>query len=242
VDGIVGIVGKSDVASSLIESLLRIKGTCGGTYGLAALDDEMRIDLRTDEGPRVRFGGFGGTSSLARLAIAHTRQCVQEGEWEKACPHLSCDRSFAVAHSGLISNCADIERALRRERGNHFFFSDTDTEVITHLLEEMYRPGMSIEQAFVRMLRHLEGVFAIAVISTHEPRKIFCARQRVPLTLGIDSETKFVGSDINVFLPHIRQRVPLDDGEYAVLLPDGYWIKDIANGEQRNGRGVTQIL
>jgi len=99
---------------------------------------------------------------------------------------------------------------------------------------------LSVEQAFVRMMRHLEGTFAIAMISTHEPRQIFCARQKSPLILGIDSETKFVGSNINAFLPHTRQVIPLDDGEYAVLLPDDYWIKDIATGDERN-RQVTQI-
>lgn len=89
------------------------------------------------------------------------------------------------------------------------------------------------------MLRQLEGTFAIAVISTYEPRKIFCACQKTPLALGIDSETKLVGSDINAFLPQTRQAVPLDDGEYAVLSSDGYWIKNIGTGNDRN-KHVTQ--
>jgi glucosamine--fructose-6-phosphate aminotransferase (isomerizing) len=138
-----------------------------------------------------------------------------------------------VVHNGIISNHEEIKKGLR-DRGHHFFFSDTDTEVIVHLMEEIYQRGLSVEQVFVRMLRHLEGTFAIAVISTREPQKIFCARQARPLTLGIDSETKFVSSDINALLPHTSQAVPLDDGEYAVLLPDAYWINDTATGDERN--------
>jgi glucosamine--fructose-6-phosphate aminotransferase (isomerizing) len=139
----------------------------------------------------------------------------------------------------MISNHEEIRKGLR-DRGHHFFFSDTDTEVIVHLMEEVYRRDLFVEQAFVRMLRHLEGSFAIAMISTHEPRKIFCARKNSPLILGIGSETRFVSSDINAFLPHTRQALPLDDGEYAVLSSNAYWIKDIATGDEPN-RQVTEI-
>ena len=146
---------------------------------------------------------------------------------------LAAIGASAVVHNGMISNHEEIRKGLR-DRGHHFFFSDTDSEVIVHLMEEVYRRGLFVEQAFVRMLRHLEGTFAIAMISTHEPRKIFCARQKSPLILGIGSETRFVSSDINAFLPHTRQALPLDDGEYAVLSSDAYWIKDIATGDEPN--------
>jgi glucosamine--fructose-6-phosphate aminotransferase (isomerizing) len=240
-DGIIGIVRKTDVAPSLIESLARLEDRRGDSCGLAVLDKESGIDLRKDVGPVEEVARrFDMISTQGRLGIAHVRWAAQGGVApENAPPHLSCDRSFAVVHSGMISNHGEIEKALLRDRDNHFFFSDTDTELIAHLMEGVYRPGLSVEQAFVRMLLRLEGTFAIAVISTHEPQKIFCARHKKPLTLGIDSETKFVGSDIDAFSPHIRQAVPFDDGEYAVLLPDGYWIKDIATGNERY-KHVTQ--
>jgi glutamine---fructose-6-phosphate transaminase (isomerizing) len=107
-------------------------------------------------------------------------------------------------------------------------------------MEEVYRASLFVEQAFVRMLRCLAGTFAIAMISTYEPRKIFCARQKSPLILGIGSEAKFVSSDINALLPHTRQALPLNDGEYAVLSPDGCWVKDTATGDDPN-RQVTEI-
>lgn len=240
--GIIGIVGKTDVAPSLVESLARLEDRRGDSCGLAVLDEEMGIDVRKDVGAVEEVAGrFGMMSAQGRLGIAHTRRATHGGvSPENAHPHLSCDRSFGVVHNGMISNYEEIRKGGLRDRAHHFFFSDTDTEVIVHLMEEVYQPGLSVEQAFVRMLRHLAGTFAIAMISTHEPRKIFCARQKSPLILGIGSETKFVSSDINALLPHTCQALPLDDGEYAVLSSDAYWIKDIATGDEPN-RQVTEI-
>jgi glutamine---fructose-6-phosphate transaminase (isomerizing) len=231
--GIIGIVGKSDVAPLLVEGLARLEDRRCDSCGLAILNEEMGIDLRKDVGAVKEVTGGFRVPGRGPLGIAHTR-CATHGSVspENAHPHLSCDRSFGVVHNGIISNHAEIRKGLR-DRGNHFFFSDTDSEVVAHLMEEVYQPGLSVEQAFARMLRHLVGTCAIAMISTHEPGKIFCARQKSPLILGIDSERNFVGSDINVFLPYTRQAVPLNDGEYAVLLPDAYWIKDITTGDER---------
>jgi glucosamine--fructose-6-phosphate aminotransferase (isomerizing) len=239
--GIIGIVGNTDVAPLLVESLARLEDRRGDSCGLAVLDDEVGIDLRKDVGPVEEVARrFDVISVQGQLGIAHTRWATHGGvSPENAHPHLSCDRSFGVVHNGIISNYEEIRRGLR-DRGGHFFFSDTDSEVIVHLMEEIYQPGLFVEQAFVRMLRHIEGTFAMAIISTHEPQKIFCARQKSPLALGIDSETKFVGSDINAFLPHTRQAVPLDDGEYAVLSSEAYYIKDLATGDEWNNY-VTKI-
>jgi glucosamine--fructose-6-phosphate aminotransferase (isomerizing) len=239
--GIIGIVGKTNVAPLLIESLARLKDRRGDSCGLAVLDEEMGIDVRKDVGAVEEVAGqFDMISAQGQLGIAHTRRATHGGvSPENAHPHLSCDRRFAVVHNGMISNHEEIRKGLR-DRGHHFFFSDTDSEVIVHLMEEVYRRGLFVEQAFVRMLRHLAGTFAIAMIWTHEPRKIFCARQKSPLILGIGSETRFVSSDINAFLPHTRQALPLDDGEYAVLSSDACWIKDIATGDEPV-RHITEV-
>ena len=107
-------------------------------------------------------------------------------------------------------------------------------------MEETYGSGSCIEAAFVRMLRRLEGTFAVALISRDEPEKIFCARQKSPLILGLDSGTNFVGSDINAFLPYTRQAILLDNGEYAMVSRDGYHIKSILTGEEHY-KQVAQI-
>jgi glutamine---fructose-6-phosphate transaminase (isomerizing) len=229
---IIGIVGKPDVAPLLVESLVRLGDRQGDSCGLAILNEEIGIDLRKGVGAVEEVAGrFGMLSAQGRLGIGHTRRATHGAvSPENAHPHLSCDRNFGVVHNGIVANHEDIRKGLR-DRGNHFFFSDTDTEVIVHLMEEVYQGGLFVEQAFVRMLRCLAGTFAITMISTYEPQKIFCARQKSPMILGIRSETKFVSSDINALLPYTRQALPLNDGEYAVLSPDACWIKDIATGE-----------
>jgi glutamine---fructose-6-phosphate transaminase (isomerizing) len=238
---IIGIVGKTNVAPLLVESLARLGDRQADSCGLAILNQEIGIDLRKGVGAWEEVAGrFGMISAQGRLGIAHTRRATHgRVSPENAHPHLSCDRRFGVVHNGMISNHEEIRKGLQ-DRGHHFFFSDTDTEVIVHLMEEVYRACLFVEQAFVRMLRCLAGTFAIAMISTDEPRKIFCARQDSPLILGIGSEAKFVSSDINALLPHTRQALPLNDGEYAVLSPDGCWVKDTATGDDPN-RQVTQI-
>jgi glutamine---fructose-6-phosphate transaminase (isomerizing) len=238
---IIGIVGKTNIAPLLVESLVRLGDRQADSCGLAILNEEIGIDLRKGVGAVEEVAGrFGMISAQGRLGIAHTRRATHgRVSPENAHPHLSCDRRFGVVHNGMISNHEEIKEGLQ-DRGHHFFFSDTDTEVIVHLMEEVYRACLFVEQAFVRMLRCLAGTFAIALISSYEPRKIFCARQDSPLILGIGSKAKFVSSDINALLPHTRQALPLNDGEYAVLSPDGCWIRDTATGDDPN-RQVTQI-
>jgi glucosamine--fructose-6-phosphate aminotransferase (isomerizing) len=125
------------------------------------------------------------------------------------------DRSFAVVHNGLISNYEDLKSELEK-RGNHFFFSHTDSEVIcsTH---RRGLPSDSVEEAFLKILQRLEGTFGVAMISTGESQTIFCASQKSPLILGINFGTKFVSSHVEASLPYTRQAVPLQ----AVPLDDG---------------------
>src|SRR5262245_21753039 len=161
--GIIGIVGQTNVAPLLIESLSRLGDWRGDSCGLAIVNEEMGIDLRKGVGVveevAVRFDMM---SAPGRVGIAHARRATQgEVSPQNAHPHLSCDRSFAVVHNGMISTHEEIRNGLR-DRGHHFFFSDTDSEVIVHLMEEVYQPGLSVERAFVRMLSHLAGTFAIA--------------------------------------------------------------------------------
>ena len=105
-----------------------------------------------------------------------------------------------MVHNGIISNYEDLKTELLKQ-GNHFFFSQTDSEVIGHLMEAAYQPGWSVEDAFLKVLRRLEGTLAVAMISSGEPQKIFCASQESPLILGINSGTKFISSNVEVFLP-----------------------------------------
>ena len=230
--GIVGIVGADEVAPLLVESVARLESQDYDSCGLAIYNGtgiEVRKDVGAFEDVAKRWDMV---SIHGQLSIAHTRKATHgDVSKENAHPHLSCDRSFAVVHNGIISNYGDLKTELQK-RGNHFFFSHTDSEVIAHLMEEAYQ-SCSVDEAFLKVLRRLEGTFAVAMISTGEPQKIFCARQESPLILGINSGTKFVSSNLEVFLPYTSRSVPLDDGEYAVISANDYSIRAISSAEQR---------
>jgi len=230
--GIVGIAGTDEVAPLLVESVIRLECQDYDSCGLAIYNGtgiEVRKDVGVFEDVARRWDLL---SVHGQLGIAHTRKATHgDVSQENAHPHLSCDRSFAVVHNGIISNYGDLKAQLQKQ-GNHFFFSHTDSEVIAHLMEEAYQ-SCSVDEAFLEVLRRLEGTFAVAVISSGEPQKIFCASQKSPLILGITSETKFVSSNVEVFLPYTRRAVPLDDGEYAVISANDYSIGAISSAEQR---------
>jgi glutamine---fructose-6-phosphate transaminase (isomerizing) len=229
--GIVGIVSNDEVASLLVESMTRLESRQCDSCGLAILNETV-IEIRKDVGVIEDVARrWDMTSIQGQLGIAHTRRATHgDVSQENAHPHLSCDRSFAVVHNGIISNYEDLKTELQKQ-GNHFFFSQTDSEVIGHLMEAAYQPGWSVEDAFLKVLRRLEGTFAVAMISSDEPKKIFCASQKSPLILGINSGTKFVGSNVEAFLPYIGQAISLDYGEYAVMSSSDYYIKSISSAE-----------
>ncbi len=233
--GIVGIIGKGEIAPLLVKSLARLEYRGYDSCGVATLNSHG-LEVRKDVGPVAEVACRQGLAlAEGKVGIGHNRWATHGGvSRENAHPHLSCDRSFAVVHNGIISN----HHALRAElqgRG-HCFSSETDTEVFAHLLEETHRPGVSIDEAFVKALRRLEGTFAIAMLSSHDPNRIFCAREQSPLVLGIAPENSFVASDVNTFSPYTRKAVFLEDGEYAVLSRQGYCVRGIADGKVRAKR------
>lgn len=237
--GIIGVVGDGEVASLLVTSLERLEYRGYDSCGLATLNGNG-IELRKDAGPVAEVAErLGLALAQGRLGIAHTRWATHGGvSRENAHPHLSCDKAFAVVHNGIISNYQALRHEL--EGRGHRFYSQTDTEVFPHLLEDQYRNGHSVEEAFVEALRRLEGTFAIAAISRHDPEHLFCARERSPLLLGISPERKFVGSDVNAFLRHTKQAVVLEDGEYAVLSRKHYRVRAIADRRLRE-RSILKI-
>ncbi len=230
--GIVGVVGSGAVAPLLVESMSKLQYRGCDSCGLATIN-ELGIALLKDVGTveevenKWRLTSMRGPVGIAHLWRATHGKILQEN----AQPHLSCDRQFAVVHNGIISNYERLKTEIQKEP-RHFFFSDMDSEIIPHLLEEFRLRGASIEEAFVEALRRLEGAFAVAMISTDEPAKIFCAQKRSPLVLGIRSGATFVVSDTNAFLTDTRRTVTLDDGEYAVMSSNGYRVRTTEVGQK----------
>ena len=237
--GIIGIVGKQEVAPLLVNSLMRLEYRGYDSCGVATLTS-TGIEVRKDVGPVSEIAGRCDLAlAPGGVGIAHTRWATHGGvSRENSHPHLSCDRAFAVVHNGIISNHHQL-RAELQQRG-HTFSSQTDTEVFAHLLEETYQPERSVEEAFVDALHRIKGTFAIAMISSYETDRLFCAREKSPLILGLSPEASFVGSDVNAFSAYTRKAIVLDDGEYAVLSLTGERVRRITDGRLRDKR-ATEI-
>lgn len=163
------------------------------------------------------------------IGIGHTRWATHgKPNQINAHPHVDCGREVAVAHNGIIENYVKLREALR-ERG-HRFVSETDTEVIPHLIEEGLEEGKGLEGAVRETVTQLEGSFAIATIATQDPEVLVCARHESPLILGIREHQMFCASDVPAFLPWTNQILWLRDGEIASLTWEGVRIIDWEEG------------
>lgn len=227
--GISAIASSQNVAQRLFQSIrsLEYRGydSCG-----VALQYNGRIEVRKDTGTveavneRERL-----TEMRGPVGIAHTRWATH-GRVSRANthPHLSCEGDFALVHNGIISNYKGLREEL--SRGGHLFRSETDTEVVAHLVEHHFVALGDAESAFVRAIRELEGTYALALITTHDPDKVFCAKRASPLVIGLGDDANYVGSDFNAFVEFTKNAVVMDDGEYAVITKDSFSVKSISTG------------
>src|SRR6185295_14705945 len=146
-----------------------------------------------------------------------------------------CTNTIAVVHNGIIENFSAL-RAMLQKQG-HTFVSETDTEVLAHLIVAAF--DGKLEDAVIDALNLVEGTYGIAVLSTRDPDKIVCARKGSPLLIGIGEGEYYVASDVAAILEHTRQVVYLDDGEMGVLTRDGYEVLDL--NARRVRKGVNRI-
>ena len=222
--GIVGYTGPQDATALLVAGLKRLEYRGYDSAGVAVFDGEC-LEVRRAAGKIAKLEAALAASPIdGPLGIAHTRWATHGPPNEKnAHPHLSQDGTIAVVHNCIIEN-ATVLRERLVERG-YVFRSDTDTEVLAHLIQEVYVE--SLEQAVIAALRRIEGTYGIAVISSRDPGKILAARKGSPLLLGIGDGEYFVASDASAILAHTRQVVYLDDGDVAVVDRDGYHVLDV---------------
>lgn len=222
--GIVGYIGKRDVAPLLLEGLQRLeyrgydsagiaihaKGTGKAAGGLKTAKAKGRVRELESRVPK-RFAGTTG--------IAHTRWATHGAPTdENAHPHLDTEGKVAVVHNGIIDNAADLRARLTAEGVE--FASETDTEVLAHLIGRSQ--AEKLEERVREALRHIEGTYGIAVLHADFPDRIVVARNGSPVVLGIGEHEMFVSSDVAALVSHTRQVVTLDDGEMATLKADDY--------------------
>jgi glucosamine--fructose-6-phosphate aminotransferase (isomerizing) len=233
--GIVGYVGTRNARPVLIEGLKRLEYRGYDSAGIAITNGSGLETVKTPgkisrlEEALVK-NPLEGTSG-----IAHTRWATHGAPNQcNAHPHSDCKGRIAVVHNGIIENATTLKRELE-ERG-HKFVSETDTEVLAHLIEAA---GGPLEEAVLDALREVEGTYGIAVISSDDPGKIVAARKGSPLLIGVGDDEYFVASDAAAILAHTRDVVYLDDGDVAVLDGEGYRVID--ERAQRLTRKVSRI-
>ncbi len=216
--GIVAYAGTEQATPILLEALSRLEYRGYDSAGLA-VQNGTGLETRRAAGRLEALGALLAQEPVeGESGIAHTRWATHGAPTVgNAHPHQDCSREIAVCHNGIIEN-ADVLRAMLMQRG-HEFQSETDTEVLAHLIEEHWLPPLHLSVA--RALSMVEGTYGLAVISSREPGRIVCARRGSPLLIGLGNGMFFAASDAAAVLPYTRRVVYLDDGELAVLDSSG---------------------
>ena len=222
--GIVGYVGKKDAGPVVLEALKRLEYRGYDSAGIAVIQDGGLAVEKAAGKIAVLEQRLDGRLPRGHIALAHTRWATHGAPTDdNAHPHTDCGGTIALVHNGIIEN-AGVLRERLRERG-HKIRSETDTEVLAHLVEEAFTG--SLELAVAAALRQVEGTYGIAVISSREPGTIVAARHGSPLLVGLGDQEYFIASDAAAMLEHTRSVIYLDDGEIAVLCRDGYRVTDL---------------
>ncbi|HSR91785.1 MAG TPA: glutamine--fructose-6-phosphate transaminase (isomerizing) [Gemmatimonadales bacterium] len=223
--GIVGYVGPRQAAGLLLEGLRRLEYRGYDSSGIAVVNGAGLTVLKQAGKLSALEKQLEGSMPKGSLGIGHTRWATHGAPTTpNAHPHTDQTGRIALIHNGIIENSGAIRRAL--EQRGHTFKSETDTEVLAHLVGECYNGN--IEEAVAQALREVDGAYGIAVICGEEPDVLVAARKGSPLLVGVGENEWFVASDASAILAHTRSVVYLDDGEMVVLNRKGYHVRDLA--------------
>ena len=235
--GIIGYIGPQPVLPVLVEGLRRLEYRGYDSAGVALIDGG-RLDVRRSAGKLARLEEVLAANPIAgSCGLGHTRWATHGRPTEEnAHPHRDCTGRLVVVHNGIIENYLELKAAL--EAGGHRFVTETDTEIVAHLVESQMR-GDGLEAAVGRALGQLRGLFAIVLMSADDPDTIVAARNGPPVVVGIGDGEYFVASDVPAILSHTRDVVFLDDGEIAVLTRSGVTFTDLAG--RRHARTPQRV-
>ena len=221
--GIVGYVGPRKALPVLLDGLKRLEYRGYDSAGVALIADGGLVIQKAAGKISALEAQLSRDGQQATTGIAHTRWATHGAPTSRnAHPHTDCAGNIAVAHNGIIENYMVLRQMLVSK--GHRFVSDTDTEVLAHLIEQFYEG--SLEEAVATALQEVEGTYGIAVLSVKEPDTIVAARSGSPLLLGLGNGENFVASDPSAVLAYTRSVVYLDEGNLAVIRPGGYQVKD----------------
>jgi len=236
--GIVGYIGPRRAVPILLDGLRRLEYRGYDSAGLAVLSEAEGLAVRRASG-KLR-----NLEEVLRLhpvdgayGIGHTRWATHGRPTEEnAHPHRDCTGGFVVVHNGIIENYLELKRALEAE--GHQFRTETDTEVVAHLVERHF--SGRLEDALREAVSRLAGLFALAVIAEGDPEKIVAARSGPPVVIGLGDGEYFLASDVPAILSHTRDVIFLNDGDMAVLTRDGVQLSDFEGRPVK--RSVTHVL
>lgn len=223
--GIIGYIGERDAPQLLLEGLKRLEYRGYDSAGMAVIDGGM-VEIKRNVGKLIQLESSLHKNPLrGKIGIGHTRWATHGKPSEtNAHPHKA--GSIVVVHNGIIENYLNLKRIL--EKKGHTFKSETDTEIIAHLIQSYLFKGNSFEQAVRNALKKIKGSYAIGVICEEEPKKLIAARNESPLVIGLGEKEWFIASDIPAFLPYTRKVIFLDDLEMAVLSEKGVKIGSLS--------------
>src|SRR3989344_4481300 len=225
--GIVGYIGKREVAPILLEGLKKLEYRGYDSAGIClAQDGKLAVVKKKGKVSELESGisNFKFQISNSQVGIAHTRWATHgEPNEINAHPHMDCKHQIAVVHNGIIENYAALKELLKKE--GHQFVSQTDSEVLAHLIEKFYTNNL--EDAVKKALALVEGTYGLLVMHA-SGGKLVAAKKSSPLIIGLGKKEMFVASDVSAILHHTKKVVYLDDGEVAVVTENGYQIKNAA--------------
>ncbi len=224
--GIVGYVGNKQVVPLIIDGLRKLEYRGYDSAGIAVVDENCDLSLRRAEGKLrnleevIRLKPLDGT-----YGIGHTRWATHGRPTEEnAHPHRDCSGRIVVVHNGIIENYLPLKEMLKGK--GHEFKTETDTEIVAHLIEEHQKEGLEFEPAVRQTVQELRGIFALSIISADEPDKIIAVREGPPVVIGLGDGEFFVASDIPAILQHTRDVFYLGEREIAILTKDSVRVTD----------------
>jgi glucosamine--fructose-6-phosphate aminotransferase (isomerizing) len=227
--GIVGYIGPKKVVPVIIEGLRKLEYRGYDSAGIAVVGSDGKLQIRRAPGKlrnleeAIQSAPLDGT-----YGIGHTRWATHGRPTEEnAHPHRDCTGQYVVVHNGIIENYLELKEKLQNK--GHEFVTETDTEVVAHLVEE-YAKELSFEAAARKTLKELRGIYSLVFLSAKDPQKLIAARIGPPSVIGLGKGEYFVASDIPALLEHTREIFFLADGDVAVLTPEGVRVTDI-NGK-----------
>lgn len=229
--GIIGYVGKEDATPILIKGLARLEYRGYDSAGIAILDGHRIRCLKTPGKIKKLYDALKATTLKGTLGVSHTRWATHGvPNYINAHPHFDCHKTIALVHNGIIENCDELRMKLKEE--GHKFQSETDTEVLPHLIEKYYKGNLEV--AVRRALKDARGSYAIAVIHKDEPNKLVGARCGSPLIVGIGKEENFLASDCPAILDRTRKVIFVEDYDVVSLTKDSVKISDL------NGKNIKR--